>query len=85
MTGILMPQIIAAACCLCTAFPATLAAPGGTVVTCLCPPWKGVDADDHATTCTGKFLQLRYAILLHGDGPDERLGALIEYVWAEAA
>jgi hypothetical protein len=33
----------------------------------------------------GKSLRLRYAILLHGDMPDERLAALIEHVRAEAA
>jgi hypothetical protein len=85
MTGILISRIIAAAGCFCTAFPAALAAPGGTVVTCLCPPRKGVDADDHATTRTGKFLHLRYVSLLHGDVPDEWLAGFIEHVWAEAA
>lgn len=32
----------------------------------------------------GKSLRLRYAILLHGDVPDERLAGLIEYARAEA-
>jgi hypothetical protein len=49
---------------------------------------KAYGVKDHPPPVTlepGKSLQLRYAILLHGDVPDERLAGLVDHVRAETA